>query len=483
MFFLRPQGGHHERVSTQDEESSEATNNSSNGNQQPIRESDLQNALASVGMNNNNQSSPASSSPLSPVAENNSPTQSAVAAGLNDPSSSSGNNNSSGSPTNSERGGDTGAPTESTTLEQHNHYITTNQQNQQHPPTIIRTPPTCTILLLFFLLRLWIEAIIQKDIGLIFISLMGTTWCYRWYLIRREAEREWLDSVNADDNELTVEGENNTTTIANNRTGRRGVGSDAAMDYDPDLGLMSFQAQLALAILESQRQMFENGGYGGNDNNNSENDGLGVTNEAKQSWDKYEWGKCVETTEKLRSVIHKSDSKTKMGMGEDYGSVSVEDLSSSPTATTSSQHTENTDDCSSLSKLEEGGLLADEGDDDEEPSCSICLCEYETGETVTKLPCNHIYHESCLTSWTENHVRCPLCNYDLMTGFQQPESTTTTSRQRQNNEAEQMAFRNMALSALGGRRIRARTSRRGGGGGRRGTRYSSALAAAEDSIV
>jgi hypothetical protein len=168
-----------------------------------------------------------------------------------------------------------------------------------------------------------------------------------------------------------------------------------------------------------------------------------------------------------------------MGKGEDYGSVSVEDLSSSP----ASQHTENTDDCSSLSKLEEGGFVVEgEDDDEEEPSCSICLCEYETGETVTKLPCNHIYHESCLTSWTENHVRCPLCNFDLMTGFQQPESSTTT-RQRQNNEAEQMAFRNMALSALGGRRIRARTTRRGGGGGRRGTRYSSALAAAEDSIV
>jgi hypothetical protein len=481
MFFLRPHGGgHHERVSTQDEESSEVTNNSSNGNQQPIRESDLQSALASVGMNNNNNQSP-SSSPASPssslptsssLAGNN---NTAVAAGLNDMPSSNGNNNS-GSPTNSERGGDTGAPTESTTLEQHNHYITNN--HHQHPPTIIRTPPTCTILLLFFLLRLWIEAIIQKDIGLIFISLMGTTWCYRWYLIRREAEREWLDSVNAD-NELTVEGGESNTTTTSNRTGRRGVGADAAMDYDPDLGLMSFQAQLALAILESQRQMFENGGYGGNDNNNSENDGLGVTNEAKQSWDKYEWGKCVETTEKLRSVIHKSDSKTKMGKGEDYGSVSVEDLSSSP----ASQHTENTDDCSSLSKLEEGGLLVEgEDDDEEEPSCSICLCEYETGETVTKLPCNHIYHESCLTSWTENHVRCPLCNFDLMTGFQQPESSTTT-RQRQNNEAEQMAFRNMALSALGGRRIRARTTRRGGGGGRRGTRYSSALAAAEDSIV
>jgi len=229
---------------------------------------------------------------------------------------------------------------------------------------------------------------------------------------------------------------------------------------------MSFQAQLALAILESQRQMFENGGYRGNDHSTSMN-GPGVTNEAKQSWGKYEWGKCHETTDELRAVIHKSDSKTKIcgdnNEGGDYGSVRVVDHNNKddhPEGQSSSSHqsTEgnNEDDASSshLSKLE-GGLLLEKSfdDDDEEPSCSICLCEYENGETVTKLPCNHIYHESCITSWTESHVRCPLCNYDLMTGFEKPESVR--SQQQNNNETEQLAFRNMALSALGGRRIRA----------------------------
>lgn len=26
----------------------------------------------------------------------------------------------------------------------------------------------------------------------------------------------------------------------------------------------------------------------------------------------------------------------------------------------------------------------------------------------------HVYHEECISSWTSNHVKCPLCNYDLM---------------------------------------------------------------------
>ena len=68
-------------------------------------------------------------------------------------------------------------------------------------------------------------------------------------------------------------------------------------------------------------------------------------------------------------------------------------------------------------------------------SCSICLCEYEHGERMVLLPCYHIYHESCLKCWTTNHLRCPLCNSDLMDGFQQ------------------RAFPTMALSALGSVRL------------------------------
>lgn len=47
------------------------------------------------------------------------------------------------------------------------------------------------------------------------------------------------------------------------------------------------------------------------------------------------------------------------------------------------------------------------------PACSICLCEYEEGDKIVRLPCNHEYHENCISSWTSSHIRCPLCNYDL----------------------------------------------------------------------
>ena len=479
MFYLRPHG-RHERVSQEESEAADNTaannnnssseNNNQNGQNPPIRQSDLQSALAAAGIESIHQQQP-SLAPSAAAAADSLSNENPAANNLNnnDPSNITDDSTSPASASvSSEREADqyyhsatTGAPSSSSEPNTATISPFGEHYQQQNHPTMIRTSPTCFLLICFFLLQLWIEAIIQKDIGLVFISLMGTTWCYRWYALRREAEMVWMES--ATDNELTIEeggGGINNTSATNTGSNNRG-GADAAVDFDPDLGLMSFQAQLAMAILESQRQMFENGGYGGNDNPSSEN-GPGVTDEAKQSWTRYEWGKCDETTEKLRAVIHKSDSKTKIGgEGGDYGSVSMEDKDNNnlevQSVSSSSQQpaemNENNASSSTLSKLEEGGLLM-KSLEEEEPSCSICLCEYENGDTVTKLPCNHIYHESCLSSWTDSHVRCPLCNYDLMTGFEQPESV----RNQQNNEVEQLAFRNMALSALGGRRVRARVT-------------------------
>lgn len=334
-----------------------------------------------------------------------------------------------------------------------------------------RRQSTCTLLVLFFLVRLWFEAIYSKDVGLIFLSMIGTTWTYRWIMSRREADEEY-------DRQIMEERNNtNATNGVNNGLSTEGSrnGADAAVNFDPDLGLMSFQAQLALAILESQRQMFENGGYGGNDRNNA-HDGPGVTDEAKGKWKSYDWGECEVTTAQLTGIMSRTSSSTdikRTGSGSNYGSVNME------TIDLVGDEDDSLEKPSSVSKLEEGGLLS--FDEDEEPSCSICLCEYERGEKVTRLPCDHIYHESCLNSWTENHVRCPLCNYDLMSGFEQPENV----RRQQQHAEEQRAFRNMALSTLG-RRIRTtrRRSRRAGGAASNRVSTAAALvAAAEDSIV
>ena len=49
-------------------------------------------------------------------------------------------------------------------------------------------------------------------------------------------------------------------------------------------------------------------------------------------------------------------------------------------------------------------------------TCAICLEEFEEGEMVPKLPCQHNFHTRCLFVWTQTRckhcvgVQCPVCN-------------------------------------------------------------------------
>lgn len=336
-----------------------------------------------------------------------------------------------------------------------------------------RRQSTCTLLVLLFLIRLWIEALLTKDIGLIFLSMMGTLWTYRWVANRSVDEEEYDRQIINDLERQGAQVDGGLRLGVEEGSNAFTSGRDAAVNFDPDLGLLSFQAQLALAILESQRQMFENGGYNATSSNH---DGPGVTEEAKDKWKTYDWanvGDGIGTgdiDENSVSLLRTSSLQSITRQGSDrsnYGSVADDEQ----------QGIDGYDDIDLVCKGEGGGS----GGLHEEPSCSICLCEYERGEKVVRLPCDHLYHEACLNSWTTAHTRCPLCNYDLMDGFEQPVSVT--QQQAQQHAEEQRAFRNMALSALGRRiRTRNRTSTSGRRGGMNATATAMAVAT-EDSIV
>lgn len=51
--------------------------------------------------------------------------------------------------------------------------------------------------------------------------------------------------------------------------------------------------------------------------------------------------------------------------------------------------------------------------DEESNSCCICICDYEAGEKIVKLPCKHEFHEPCIAEWLREHVDCPLCKADV----------------------------------------------------------------------
>lgn len=48
-------------------------------------------------------------------------------------------------------------------------------------------------------------------------------------------------------------------------------------------------------------------------------------------------------------------------------------------------------------------------------SCPICQVEYEIGDKVKQLPCNHMFHQDCILPWLSKTNTCPLCRHELLT--------------------------------------------------------------------
>lgn len=45
--------------------------------------------------------------------------------------------------------------------------------------------------------------------------------------------------------------------------------------------------------------------------------------------------------------------------------------------------------------------------------CAICLSEYQEGESLRRMPCDHTFHRECVDHWLESRTTCPYCRADL----------------------------------------------------------------------
>lgn len=68
--------------------------------------------------------------------------------------------------------------------------------------------------------------------------------------------------------------------------------------------------------------------------------------------------------------------------------------------------------------------------------CIICREEMSADGTAKKLPCNHIFHVTCLRSWFQRQQTCPTCRMDILrlpaNGSNQAQSRANAPVQQQN---------------------------------------------------
>jgi hypothetical protein len=54
------------------------------------------------------------------------------------------------------------------------------------------------------------------------------------------------------------------------------------------------------------------------------------------------------------------------------------------------------------------------GQEDDDILCSICQDTYVDGQAIRTIRhCTHQFHKSCIDSWFEQNVHCPVCRYDI----------------------------------------------------------------------
>ncbi|CAM8953762.1 unnamed protein product [Rhodiola kirilowii] len=70
----------------------------------------------------------------------------------------------------------------------------------------------------------------------------------------------------------------------------------------------------------------------------------------------------------------------------------------------------------SVEKLPKITINSDNNVDEsgENACCSVCLQDFQLGETARCLPqCHHMFHQPCIDKWLLRHGSCPMCRRDL----------------------------------------------------------------------
>ncbi|TYI88083.1 hypothetical protein E1A91_D04G181700v1 [Gossypium mustelinum] len=73
--------------------------------------------------------------------------------------------------------------------------------------------------------------------------------------------------------------------------------------------------------------------------------------------------------------------------------------------------------------------------------CSVCLNEFEEGETLRLLPkCSHAFHISCIDTWLRSHTNCPMCRAPIVSNMADKGPSSSSGVNNEVTEGTQVAI-------------------------------------------
>ena len=65
----------------------------------------------------------------------------------------------------------------------------------------------------------------------------------------------------------------------------------------------------------------------------------------------------------------------------------------------------------------EPSLAVGKAENHTEVKCQVCLCDYEMGDELRRLPCDHCFHVECIDPWLQTKDTCALCRKSIVSSL------------------------------------------------------------------